>query len=234
MLTALIALLAAFVQSSIGFGFALVSMPLLVSLLGIQVSTPLVALMALIVEIFILIRYREAINLGVVAQLTLAAVIAIPLGVYALRNIDEAIITTILGVILVGYGLYALFSPRLPELTGRIWAYGFGFAAGMLGGAYNTAGPPVIIFGNCRGWQPDEFKGNLQGFFLVNGLVVIAVHALSGNFNSVVWQNLLVAIPGLAAGLIAGFLLSSRINGELFRKIVLVILIVLGLRMIFF
>jgi uncharacterized membrane protein YfcA len=234
MLIALIVLLAAFVQSSIGFGFALVSMPLLVSLLGIQISSPLVALMALIVEIFILIRYREALNLRVVAQLTIAAVIAIPLGVYALRNIDEEIITTILGVLLVAYGLYALLSPRLPQLKWRGWAYGFGFVAGMLGGAYNTSGPPVIIFGNCRGWLPDEFKGNLQGFFLVNGLVVIAVHAFSGNLSSEVWANLLLALPGMALGLIAGFLLSSRINADLFRKIVLVILIILGLRMIFF
>ena len=229
MLIALIVFLAVFVQSSIGFGFALVSMPLLVALLGIQISAPLVALLAFVAEIFILIRYRTALNLRVVAQLTIAAVIAIPLGVLALRNIDEAIITAILGVILVAYALYALFSPRLPQLSGRGWAYGFGFVAGMLGGAYNTSGPPVIIFGNCRGWPPDEFKGNLQGFFLVNSLVVVAVHVFSGNYTSDVWQYFWLSIPGLVVGLIAGFLLSKRINAELFRKIVLVILIILGL-----
>ena len=232
MLVALIIFLAVFVQSSTGFGFALVSMPLLVGFLGIQVSAPLVALLASVSEIFILMRYRHSLNLRVVVQLTVAAVIAIPLGVIALRHIDAAVVTTALGVLLVGYAVYALFSPRLPQLSGHIWAYGFGFIAGLLGGAYNTPGPPVIIFGNCRGWPPNEFKGNLQGFFLVNSFVVVAVHAFSGNFNSGVWENALLAVPGLIAGLIAGFLLSKRINADLFRKIVLVLLLVLGLRLI--
>jgi uncharacterized membrane protein YfcA len=232
MLISLIVFLAVFVQSSIGFGFALVSMPLLVGLLGIQISAPLVAVLAAVAEVFILIRYREALNLRVVWQLIVASIIAIPLGVLALRHLDAAIVTSALGVILIAYALYALFSPRLPELAHRGWAYGFGFVAGLLGGAYNTPGPPVIIFGNCRGWPPDEFKGNLQGFFLVNSLVVVAVHLFSGNYNSEVWQNFLLAIPGLILGLVAGFLLSKRINAELFRKIVLVLLIILGIRLI--
>jgi uncharacterized membrane protein YfcA len=232
MLITLIAFLAVFVQSSIGFGIALVAMPLMVGLLGIQISAPLVALMAFVAEIFIFIRYREALNLRVVLQLTIAAVIAVPLGVYALSNIDEAIITTLLGIILVVYALYALFSPSLPQLSGRIWAYSFGFVAGMLGGAYNTPGPPVIIFGNCRGWPPDEFKGNLQGFFLVSSVTVVAAHAFSGNYSREVMQYLLVSLPGVAVGLVSGFLLSSRLNAEIFRKIVLVILILLGLQLI--
>lgn len=229
----LIVFLAVFVQSSIGFGLALVSMPLMVALLGIEISAPLVALVAGVAEVFILIRYREAFNLRVVSQLIIASVIAIPLGVYALGNIDAAVVTTILGVILIAYALYALFSPHLPELSHRGWAYGFGFVAGLLSGAYNTPGPPVIIFGNCRGWPPNEFKGNLQGFFLVNSFVVVAVHGVSGNYNSDVWSYFLLAIPGLILGLISGFLLSKRINAELFRKIVLVILIFLGVQLIF-
>jgi uncharacterized membrane protein YfcA len=62
--------------------------------------------------------------------------------------------------------------------------------------------------------------------------VVVAVHAFSGNYISGVWDNVLLAIPGLIMGLIAGFLLSKRINAELFRKIVLVLLLILGLRLI--
>ncbi len=232
MLVTLIIFLAVFVQSSTGFGFALVSMPLLVGLLGIKISAPLVALLALISEVFIFTRYRKSLNLRVVTQLTIAAVIAIPLGVIALRHIEAAIVTTALGILLVGYAVYALFSPRLPQLSSRNWAYGFGFVAGLLGGAYNTPGPLVIIFGNCRGWPPNEFKSNLQGFFLVNSFVVVIVHMFGGNYYSDVWKNALLAIPGLIMGLTAGFLLSESINADLFRKIVLVLLIILGLQLI--
>ena len=233
MLVALIIFLATFVQSSVGFGLALVSMPLLVPLLGIQTASPLVALVSMMAELAILFRYRHALNLRALAPLTIAAVIGIPIGVLALRSIDAVIITTLLGVILILYGIYALFSPNLPELNHKAWAYGFGFVAGMLGGAYNTSGPPVIMYGNVRRWPPEEFKSNLQGFFIVVGLVIIVVHAFSGNITSEVWNNVFYSLPGIAVGLIAGFLLSKRINAELFRKIVLVLLIVLGVRLLF-
>jgi len=233
MLVALIIFLAVFIQSSVGFGLALVSMPLLVPLLGIQTASPLVALVSMIAELIILFRYRHALNLRALAPLTIAAVIGIPIGVLALRNLDASIVTTLLGVILILYSIYALFSPNLPELASNAWAYGFGFVAGMLGGAYNTSGPPVIMYGNFRRWPPEEFKSNLQGFFIVVGLIVIAVHAASGNITNEVWNNVLLSLPGIALGLIAGFLLSKRINAKLFRKIVLVLLIVLGIRLIF-
>lgn len=58
--------LAVFTQSLTGFGLALVSMPLLTMVLGIQTAAPLVALVALAAEIVLLIYYREALNLSVV------------------------------------------------------------------------------------------------------------------------------------------------------------------------
>lgn len=233
MLVALIIFVAVFIQSSIGFGLGLVAMPLLVALLGIQIAAPLVAMVALLAEAVILIRYRQSITLRVVSQLTVAALLGIPIGIYTVRTVDAGFVTTALGLLVIGYALYALLSPTLPQLASRAWAYVFGFVAGILSGAYNTGGPPVIIYGNCRGWPPDEFKSNLQGFFLVNSVVVITVHALSGNITPAVGQNLLFALPGMILGLVGGFFLSPHINPILFRKLVLVLLLILGFGLIF-
>jgi uncharacterized membrane protein YfcA len=232
MILALIIFLAVFVQSSIGFGLGLIAMPLLVALVGIATAAPTVAVVAILTEIVILLRYREAISLGVVSQLTVAALLGIPLGIYAVRTLDSNLVTTALGIFVISYAIYALLAPRLPDLAGRAWSYVVGFVAGILGGAYNTAGPPVIVYGNCREWPPDEFKSNLQGFFLVNSIVVASVHGLSGNFTPSVWNSLLLSLPGIALGLVAGFLAAKHINPILFRKLVLVFLIVLGFGLI--
>jgi uncharacterized protein len=231
---ALIIFLGVFVQSSIGFGLALVTMPLLVSTLGIQTAAPLVALVAFLAETAILTRYRKAFSFADVKHVIVGAVVGIPIGVLAIRSLYSKIVTTLLGVIVIAYALYALLAPSLPTLEGIGWSYIFGFCAGILGGAYNTGGPPAVIYGDCRQWPPDEFKSNLQGFFLVTGLVVIVSHLLSGNMTSGVLQNLLFALPGLIAGLLCGFYLSKRINPRLFHKLVLAALIVLGLKLIFF
>jgi len=120
----------------------------------------------------------------------------------------------------------------LPELKQPAWAFGFGFVGGLLSGAYNVAGPAAVIYGNCRGWQPAEFKSNLQAFFLINDLTVVAGHALAGNLTPIVWSNYLVALPAIVLGIFVGLKIDRRMNPSVFRKIVLVLLIVMGLRLI--
>jgi uncharacterized membrane protein YfcA len=227
-IVAVVIFIAVLVQSSVGFGLALVSMPLLAGLLGVHMAAPLVALVAITTESVVLWRFRRSFSALKVSRLAAAAIVGIPIGVMALRRFDARVVTTVLGVIVISYALYALAAPRLPALAGRGWAYGFGFAAGLLSGAYNTGGPPVIVYGSCQCWSPDEFKGNLQGFFIVSSLVVIASHALSGNLSVPVWQNFLYALPGIALGLLSGFYLGARVDPDLFRKAVLVLLLILG------
>ena len=232
MIVTLIVFFAIFVQSASGFGLALVSMPLLVSVIGVTTATPLVAVVGITAEIFLLRRYWQALNFAAVKRLSLASIIGIPLGVYVLREVDGRIITTILGIIVTSYALYALLGPRLPQLRQPAWAYGFGFIGGVLSGAYNTSGPPVIIYGTCRRWEPTTFKGNLQAYFALNSLFTLSAHALSGNFTAVVWQNYLWALPGIGLGLVLGRWVDGRIPPEKFRTGVLLLLILLGIRLI--
>jgi uncharacterized membrane protein YfcA len=227
-LVSVIIFFATFVQGTAGFGLALVSMPLLVSILGIRIAAPLVALVSVAAEVVLLIRYRQAFNLRAVSWLATASLFGIPFGIFILRRADEQIITFILGIIIVVYALYALISPRLPLLAQKAWAIGFGFASGLLSGAYNTGGPPVIIYGNCRQWPPAEFKSNLQGFFLLNSLVVLLIHFVSGSFTTPVWRNFAWGLPAILLGALAGFSLDRWINPVAFKRIVLILLIVLG------
>ena len=232
-LIAFVILFAVFTQSVSGFGVALVSMALLPALLDLHVATPLVALIAITLELFLLLRYRQALNLGAVWRVALASVIGVPLGVWALAKVEERIILAGLGVVICAYALYALFNLRLPRLKHPLWAYAIGLVAGMLGGAYNTSGPPVIVFGNCQGWLPAEFKSNLQGFFFFNSLLVVANHALSHNLTPQVWTQYVWSLPALAIGMLAGVQLDGYIQPETFRKIVLWILVIMGARLIF-
>ncbi|HJW89508.1 MAG TPA: sulfite exporter TauE/SafE family protein [Anaerolineales bacterium] len=223
--------LSVFTQSLTGFGSALVAMALLPPLLGLQVSAPLVALIAGTTELVLLARYRSAINLRSIWRLGLASLVGIPIGVVFLKRVDERIVLTLLGGLLAGYALYALFKLRPAELRSSGWGYLFGFLAGMLGGAYNTSGPPAIIYGDCQRWSPAEFKSNLQGFFLLGDLVVIASHALAHNLNAAVFEVYWPALPVIGAALLAGLSLDKSLNPHLFRKFVLVLLVVMGVRL---
>ena len=231
-MVAVVIFLAVLTQSVTGFGLALVSMALLVQILGIQIAAPLVALVAVPLEFILLVRHRAALNWQAVWRLSLASVCGIPLGILALRHVNEKLILTVLGAVLVMYAVYALFSLKLPRLEHSSWAFGFGFVAGLLSGAYNTGGPPAVLYGNSRGWEPAEFKSNLQSFFLLNDALVITGHALSRHLTPAVWANFWVAVPATVLGIVVGLGIERRINPVAFRRIVLLLLIIMGLRLI--
>lgn len=230
---ALIVFLAVLVQAAAGFGLALVSMPLLTAVLGLPTAAPLMAIVGLGVEFVLLLHFRAAVNLVAVRGLVLAAFIGTPVGLYLLRAVDPAVGARVLGLLVAGYAAYALLSPYLPKLTHPSWAWLFGFTAGVIGGLYNTSGPPVIIYGSCRRWPPAEFKGNLQGFFLPTGILVLAGHVWAGNITPTVWHNVWLSIPAACVGLLAGVVLGSRIAPTTFRQVVLLILLIIGLRLTF-
>lgn len=224
--------LSVFTQSFSGFGFALVSMPLVTPMTGLQISAPLIALLGMTAEVVLLIYFREALTLKEMGILVLASFLGTLVGVSALRWLPERLLLSFLGGVLVLYALYNLLKFRLPVLRGSLWAWLLGGLAGALGGAYNTSGPPVIIYGHARGWEPAQFKGNLQGFFFINNIFVLTGHALSGNLTPVVWRTWLFLLPALGPGLALGLWAGKRLDAQRFRQVVQVLLLLMGVRLL--
>jgi uncharacterized membrane protein YfcA len=226
---AAIILLASFVQAVAGFGLPMIATPILVALFGIRLTVPLMAIIILELQLFMVVRYRMALSLRTVWRISSAAVIGIPIGILFLTRIPEAIAITLLGLVLIFYVVYSIFNFPVPALEHPNWAYVFGFLSGLGGGAYNMAAPSMIIYADTQRWAPEQFKGNLQGCFLIITVVAIITHALSGNVTGGVLHKSMFAMPFVLVGSVAGFFLDRFINPAFFRKIVLGLLLILGI-----
>ena len=218
----------AFIRSAVGFGDALLAMPLLALVVGLSITTPLVGLTSLITSAVLLAASWRSVNLTAGWRLIVASAVGAPLGLWVLTNADEWIMHVVLGGVLVGYGAYNLLRPGLPPLRSELWAFPFGFVAGVLGSAYNTSGPPVIIYGTMRRWSPDAFRATLQGFFLVNSVLIAVGHAATGLWTAEVLWLTIFSLPALALGMVAGVAAQRRISPAAFSRVVYVLLIVLG------
>ena len=233
-LVSTIIFLAALTQSLSGFGFGLVAAPLLSASLDVHVAAPLVSLIAVSNNGALWLYYRRAFDFRAVTRLSVAALGGIPIGILVLHLAPKQAVLTTLGLVVIGYALYALSQLRLPELKSPRWAYLFGLLSGILSGAYNVGGPPVVIYANCSHWSPEAFKSNLPGFFLISTVVVALGRALDGSFTIEIWQLFAQSMPALGLGILTGTLLSRYITRpELFQRIVLGLLIVVGLRLLF-
>jgi len=137
-----------------------------------------------------------------------------------------------LGIFLIAYALYNLFNFRLPRIVQPKWDFSFGLASGILSGAYNTGGPPLVIYGTSLGWNSEEFKANLQALFMLNSILVIILHLIAGHVDTFVLENLAISLPVIALGTGLGFWLSRYVNEALFRKCVLVLLLLIGVHLL--
>jgi uncharacterized membrane protein YfcA len=232
LLVAAILFFASFGQGLAGFGTALLAMPLLCPLIGVKLAAPLMTLSTILMQIVMLIRYRTQVSLGEIWRLVVASMIGVAIGIFSLRHVDEKFILAALGVVLVAYSLYSILAPEMPRIVNPNWSFAFGFASGVLGGAYNTDGPPVIVYGSCRGWEPAAFKSNLQGFFMFNAVAIVLAHAVNGNLTPQVWSLFLYAAPPIVIGAILGLSVDKWLKPELFRKIVLAFLLIVGVKLI--
>lgn len=229
---ALAIFIGALVQSTIGFGSALIAMPLLSAALGLQQATAVFGLLSLLMSVFVLIIDRRQILLRDTWRLTLAAILGVPVGLLVLRLAPEALVMHGLGVILIGYGLFGLFSARLTLRAAEWLVWPFGFVSGILGGAYNTNGPPLVVYGTLQGWDPRRFRATLQSVFFTSGIAIALGHAFAGLWTQPVLQIAALGAPALLIAAALGRWLNQRIDQKVFRVVVLVVLIGLGISLL--
>jgi uncharacterized membrane protein YfcA len=220
------------IQSLSGFGFAVIIMPLISIVAGLEVSAPMVALTALTVYTINIIRYRRSIDYREVLRLGLASALGVPIGMWGLVNIDEAVVMRAMGAILIAYAAYALFRPAASWVLSHHWVYPAGFLSGCLTGAYNAPGPPVIVYGSLRQWPRDEFRAVLQAIFFVNGVLVVGAHLLAQRVTAEILRLYGFAVPALIAGILVGARADRYVERGRFRTIVMVMILVIGLALL--
>jgi uncharacterized protein len=236
----LIIFIAAITRSTLGFGDALIGMPLLTLVIDIQVAAPVSLMVSMTIAVFILAQNWRNVDVRIASRLIIPAFIGIPVGVFILKNAPEAIVLFILGVILILYGLYNLFVPLLSKQkteeksksTHDNLAYVFGFISGVLGGAYNTSGPPVVVYGTMRKWHPDIFRTTLQSYFLPTGIFTMIGHAIGGLWTHPVLSLYVYVLPAVLLSIVIGGWLSRCIPIAFFSKLIYGFLVLMGVLMV--
>jgi uncharacterized protein len=230
LLLAGVVFLAAFTQGVTGFGSGLVAMALIPLFMDLRDAVPIVALLGIAVNGAIMWQLRHHIDRKKVLPMVLGALLGVPFGVYALKTLDAGLLKLALGLILVGYVGYALLGGDERRVrVGDWWGLLAGGLGGVLGGAFNTSGPPVILYVTLKDWDKHAIKASLQVFFVAISLTAVPLHIVSGNIKTEHLPLAGVALPILLLGVWVGTRVYDRIDGNAFRKVVLLGLAVMGL-----
>jgi uncharacterized membrane protein YfcA len=216
-----------FVMGLAGFGIALVALAFLPFLMPAATAIVLMTLYALVFAVVILVPLRREVTVGV-RELLAGTLLGTPVGVWTLATLSASTLHRLIGLMLVVAVLLEWLG-RYPEtLRGPWWGLGAGAAAGVVGGAVGTPGPPVILYAAAQRWSPRTMKANLQVFFAVNQAAILAGYWWAGLLTADVLRLALTfAVPALA-GVAAGVMLFNRIDAARFRRVVFALLFVSG------
>jgi uncharacterized membrane protein YfcA len=219
---------AALVRSALGFGEALVAVPLLALIVPVGVAAPLAVLLSITVAAAALAQDWRGVRTGSAWRLVLATLPGVPLGVLLLKFVPGRAVKAALAVAILAFSSWCLARRARPALRDDRLAWGFGFAAGVLGGACAMNGPPLAVYGALRGWPAAEFRATLQAYFLPASLAGLAWYWAAGLWVPSVTRYYLLSLPLVAVAIVAGRAVNRRIDAGSFVAAVHVALLLIA------
>jgi uncharacterized protein len=215
-LVAAVLFCATLVRSALGFGEALIAVPLLAFVLPVEVVAPVAMLVSITVAAVVVVQDWRHVHLRSAAWLVCSTIVGIPLGLLLLRTVSEPIVKGALGVLVAGFAAFAIRRPSVVELRDDRLAWIFGVSAGVLGGAYGLNGPPLVVYGTLRRWSPDRFRATLQGYFLPASLIGMLGYWIAGLWTESVSRYYLLSLPTVLLAIPLGRAMNRRLDPHRF------------------
>lgn len=222
--------IASLVHGVVGFGFALLSVPLVATIYdpGVAVAMNVVVGMANCTsKSWLLRRY---IDWKGVLTFFAASLVFVPLGVLAISNISKELALVIMGFFVIAVAAGNLRNRErmrsAMRTTGSFWS--LSAVAGLLSGAFAAPGPATVPYFMSRDTSPMVGKANLQLYFTVVGLPIVVFHGLAGNITATALGRAAMYVPVVFVLTFLGTRLSERAPEKKLRLVVDVALILLG------
>ena len=219
-----VAAVASTAQTVAGFGFALIAVPLFVTVLDVPDAVVVTALLATLNSLLVISATRGYMPAMTVGTLLLAAFAGMPLGLVVLLFAPVDVLRIGVALASVAMALALLAGVRFggPSMAHAGIA---GFSSGVLATSTGINGPPAVLYLQDCDLQPTEFRSALAGFFLGSNVINLAILALSSVMERDALFLGVAAMPGVVAGSVVGRRLVGRLQPEAYRRLVLGLLI---------
>lgn len=213
----------ALAQRATGMGFALLSAPFLVLVLGPLEGILAVNAAAVVANSLILARVWRDVDWPRARVLVPMGALGVVPGAVAVALLPEAPLTIVVSLSVI-LGLATTMLTRghpLPPSTAL--AAAGGLASGFMNVTAGVGGPGVVVYARATGWEHRLFAATVQLHGLVLGVVSLLAKWALPSFSPTGWVLMLLSLLG---GLALGELVARKVDGAGMMRPVAVIAMV--------
>ena len=228
-------LVSAFLKGFTGLGFSTICLGILSMFMDLKLAIPLVFLPSLCSNIIVMVqagRFFEALRRF--WPLFLSAVPGLVIGILLLSHSSSDGPRALLGVVMLSYGIWALKNEIVPitERQEKLLLAPVGFISGIVNGVTGSQLMPIMPYLLSVKMDRDIFIQTINCAFTLNTLVMIAGLGKLGLVTLPVLYLSGAGIIPVALGIFLGGLLRKRITDVIYRKAVLVLLVIMGFNLL--
>ncbi len=232
-----IALLAGFVKGAVGFAMPMIMIGGLGSFMPPQVALAGLLLPTLVTNARQM--FRSGVGAGFAElrkywRYNLVFAVTIILSAQLVVQVPAWIVFVILGVVVVTFGSIQLAGMRIaiaPRHRRRA-EVGLAIVSGVIGGMSGVWGPPLILYLLALDLPKEEQTRALGVTFLLGAIILVVAHLNSGVLNARTLPfSALLLVPAVA-GLVLGSWLHDRLDQVRFRRLTLLVLVIVGLNLL--
>ena len=229
------------VYGVIGFGDALILIPIISPIIGIKNTVILVNLWGILTALLNYIKYRELLDKGYFIRILSLGIPATIFGTFLFIDIGLEWIELILGIFIFGYStlkLYQYFKKKDNIMLGKqinstsplIFVGGFSY--GLLTALISAAGPVNVAMLEKTGHYRESFVGNFAaiGFYL--SIARTPFYFITGIFPYELGIIFLLGFPVIFLGTKFGQKLTPKIPVKKFQILIFCFLIGISLKSI--
>ncbi|MBM7615684.1 sulfite exporter TauE/SafE family protein [Alkaliphilus hydrothermalis] len=229
----IIIFISAMTQGITSFGFSLVSLPLLGIFLPLKIVVPVLVIYSLVLNTMILYHIKDHIDIKKIAILVTAGLIGTPFGAYLLKVTDETVLKIFVGVLLTFTAIINYYGIKIKVKNEKLSFIPVGLVSGLLNGSVSLGGPPVVLFLTNQSVEKMKFRANLTSYFWILNIITVPTYFFGGLITKDVVTYTAYLFPGLIIGTLTGIKLGNKVDEELFRKLTLVLIMVMGILSIY-
>lgn len=229
-LIAIVTLGASYVQSVTGFGFGIVAMIFLPSLLLYTEANLLSTILSTITSLVVVFAMYRKIHWKNLIFPLIGSVITNYLAVTFVKSAKNETLTLLLGIMLFVLSVYFFFFSDKIKIRAS-WYAGLiaGLISGVMGGLFSIGGPPVVIYYMQSEEDTEGYLATISAYFVLSGVASVLMKALSGFMTGNVWWGLAVGVLGMAVGALFGKFTREKVKPNVIKKAVYAIMAISGL-----